>query len=190
MSNNCRLFVDDLWAPIRILALGEFNLHCTLGYLGVIESILAINPLPRRLLRSFNTIFETCGCERNLSNAWKWQDLASLAGRFCISLQLSFKFVNCEQKDCWLDAEKRWGPAVLTGAGKLWEQPYACHVRCQILKQFKSQMQFWKLAQKMIMKDLIVKERKGFPISLKGFSKLSTSTNLGDAYKIYTFTYK
>ena len=38
------------------------------------------------------------------------------------------------------------------------------------------------------MKDLIVKERKGFPISLKGFSKLSTSTNLGDAYKVYTFT--
>ena len=150
------LMTSDVWAPIGILALAEFNLHCTLGYLGILEGILAIKPLPWSLLRSFNTIFETCGCERNLfaGGLMLGNDKTSHHWHhFCIFLQLLFKFVNCEQKDRWLDAEKRWGPGVLTGAGKLWEQPYACHVRCQILKQFKSQMQFWKLAQKMIMKD-------------------------------------
>ena len=167
---------SDVWAPIGILALAEFNLHCTLGYLGVLEGILAIKPPPWSLLRSFNTIFETCGCERNLfaGGLMLGNDKTSHHWHhFCIFLQLLFKFVNCEQKDRWLDAEKRWGPGVLTGAGKLWEQPYACHVRCQILKQFKSKMQFWKLAQKWLWKTkLWKKERIPNFFKANSFSKL------------------
>ena len=33
-----------------------------------------------------------------------------------------------------LDAEKWEGPSASTGVAKLWEQPYACHARLQILR--------------------------------------------------------
>ena len=38
------------------------------------------------------------------------------------------------QLQTMLDAEKREGPSALTGVAKLWEQPYACHARLQILR--------------------------------------------------------